>query len=449
VARGQDAGPAGHHDFVRHVLEELPQSAAQLSPPPAIPSREGSSSQCPRRTQGPLSREASDEVMRLLAPARPRPPARRGVAGRVGQVPGSGTVCASAPHRWRPRPDPVRLVGGARLRAAVTPGSHRSCSHVCLPSANGSARGSWFFDVSPRAKYVPRMLPPGATAAFVREHDAAVRACPSRGSLRPPLEPSRTAPRASPHAIWCSQSTHGSRCHPRRLRGVLCMGGLLANRWSTGAAGGRKSCDFLRGWQHRSTPASDKWALEMHVPHTDTASRALLLTQATVFQLAAACRCWSLRARALSADALIRPTRRPCGVFASRTLPLERAVARVCQEARARVAHNVRLAAMNIDLPVCDDRHIEVVANGLSMRHGSQQAVDATFVSPVKRQERPSLAQTCIPVELLHATRPTRARACSSLLLGGGRRRACSPDMPDHVPQTHKLPCERLHVRLG
>ena len=40
---------------------------------------------------------------------------------------------------------------------------------------------------------------------------------------------------------------------------------------------------------------------------------------------------------------------------------------------------------MNIDVPVADDRRIEVVANGLALWHGSQQAVDATIVSPVTR----------------------------------------------------------------
>ena len=65
------------------------------------------------------------------------------------------------------------------------------------------------------------------------------------------------------------------------------------------------------------------------------------------------------------------------GVLASRALLLERAVARVCQEAGARVARNVRLADMNIDVPVSDDGRIEVVANGLSLWHGLQQVVDA------------------------------------------------------------------------
>ena len=40
---------------------------------------------------------------------------------------------------------------------------------------------------------------------------------------------------------------------------------------------------------------------------------------------------------------------------------------------------------MNIDVPVAGDRRIEVVGNGLALWHGSQQAVDATIVSPVTR----------------------------------------------------------------
>ena len=88
------------------------------------------------------------------------------------------------------------------------------------------------------------------------------------------------------------------------------------------------------------------------------------------------------------------------GVLASRALPLERAAARVCQEAGARVARNVRLADMNIDVPVSDDRRIEIVANGLALWHGSQQAVDATIVSPVTRAGEAQPELTCTLAEL-------------------------------------------------
>ena len=55
------------------------------------------------------------------------------------------------------------------------------------------------------------------------------------------------------------------------------------------------------------------------------------------------------------------------GVLASRALPLEHAVAPVCREGGARVARNVRVADMNIDVPVSDAHCIEVVANGLPL----------------------------------------------------------------------------------
>ena len=69
-------------------------------------------------------------------------------------------------------------------------------------------------------------------------------------------------------------------------------------------------------------------------------------------------------------------------------IPLERAIARVCQEAWARVGRNVTLAAMNIDGPVHDARRIQVVCSGLPL-YGVQLAVDAKLVSPVTRDGRP------------------------------------------------------------
>ena len=77
------------------------------------------------------------------------------------------------------------------------------------------------------------------------------------------------------------------------------------------------------------------------------------------------------------------------GVLKPRGIPLEKAVARICREAGARVQHNVMLADMNLDHPVADSRQIEVVANGLPLWHGAQLAVDATLVCPVGRDGRP------------------------------------------------------------
>ena len=56
---------------------------------------------------------------------------------------------------------------------------------------------------------------------------------------------------------------------------------------------------------------------------------------------------------------------------------------RWCQEAGAHLVRNVRLAAMNGDVPVQDQRMIEVVSRGLLLWDGVQLAVDATVVSRV------------------------------------------------------------------
>ena len=109
-------------------------------------------------------------------------------------------------------------------------------------------------------------------------------------------------------------------------------------------------------------------------------------------------------------------------------------MARVCHEAGARVARNVRLADMNIDVPVSDDRRVEVVANGLSLWHGAQQAVDATIVSPVTRagdaqpgaDVHPGRAVDCAARRKRRQAYPelVRARRCRLVVVGvevGGR----------------------------
>ena len=61
------------------------------------------------------------------------------------------------------------------------------------------------------------------------------------------------------------------------------------------------------------------------------------------------------------------------GVLAARALPLEHAIARVCAEAGAQVARNLRLADMNLEAPVGDERHLE----GRRQQPPSQLALDA------------------------------------------------------------------------
>ena len=387
-----------------------------------------------------------------------------------------------------------------------------------LPAV-GDLQSAWLlllFCASPRANYLLRMLPPGATEAFAREHDAAVCTCLgtllSQDSLPPqPLpQPSqrlaqlplrygglglRSAADAAPAAYWASWAD----CLPTiRARAPLAAARLVRVLQSStetvqplAAARHAAAClreqgydapawdsllqarlghderefgEFLRGWQHRAALAGDKRALDLHLSHTDAASRALLLSQAgphagrafTVFPTSAELTVPSPLFRVLLLRRLRLPlpvTPRTCacrgrldslgdhraacatsGVLASRALPLERAVARVCQEAGARVARNVRLADMNIDVPVSDDRRIEVVANGLSLWHGAQQAVDATIVSPVTRagdaqpgaDVHPGRAVDAAARRKRHQTYPelVRARRCRLVVVGvevGGR----------------------------
>ena len=78
------------------------------------------------------------------------------------------------------------------------------------------------------------------------------------------------------------------------------------------------------------------------------------------------------------------------GVLRSRGGPLERAAARVCREAGARVTTHTRLADLNIPhVQHLDDRRIEVIANGLALWGGAQLAVDTTLVSPLTRAGEP------------------------------------------------------------
>ena len=73
------------------------------------------------------------------------------------------------------------------------------------------------------------------------------------------------------------------------------------------------------------------------------------------------------------------------GVLVRRACPFERAAARVCYEAGARVATNVALRDLNLGVPVSDGRRLEVVANCLPAFGGIQVAVDVTLVSPLRR----------------------------------------------------------------
>ena len=106
---------------------------------------------------------------------------------------------------------------------------------------------------------------------------------------------------------------------------------------------------------------------------------------------------------------------------ATGALPLERAVAKVCREGRSTGRTNVRVADMNIDVPVADGQRIKVVANGLPSWHGSQT------------RSRDGMRTTSRAAEGAIRTL-TRARRCrlvskqaGALVLGQQPSRACSP----------------------
>ena len=72
------------------------------------------------------------------------------------------------------------------------------------------------------------------------------------------------------------------------------------------------------------------------------------------------------------------------GVLGRRGHPLECAAAQVCKEAGARVSTNVRVRDLDLaDLNVVDGRRLEVVADGLSLWHGAQLAIDTTWFPPL------------------------------------------------------------------
>ena len=96
----------------------------------------------------------------------------------------------------------------------------------------------------------------------------------------------------------------------------------------------------------------------------------------------ASCRC----GRPLDPRGHHRAACQVAGVLGRRGFPIESAVARVCREAGGRVTTNVRV--QDLDIPpgaAPDNRRLEVVVDGLPLFHGAQLAVDATMVSPVRR----------------------------------------------------------------
>ena len=171
--------------------------------------------------------------------------------------------------------------------------------------------------------------------------------------------------------------------------------------------------DLATGWQRQATAAVEDAAFAALHSSLDPSSQALLFSQqgpfaSRVFTLLpvsveTTLPCHAFRSLLLRrlrlplpvSDRFCRCHRRldplgdhraacaRAGVLRSRGCPLERAAARVCREAGARVSVNTRLADLNLVVDQVDDRRLEVVANGLPLWNGVQLAVDTTLVSPL------------------------------------------------------------------
>ena len=78
------------------------------------------------------------------------------------------------------------------------------------------------------------------------------------------------------------------------------------------------------------------------------------------------------------------------GMLRSHGGPRERATTRICREAGARVTINIGVNDLNTnDHHRHDEGRIEVIANVLPLRNGTQLAVDTTLVSPLSRESLP------------------------------------------------------------
>ena len=85
--------------------------------------------------------------------------------------------------------------------------------------------------------------------------------------------------------------------------------------------------------------------------------------------------------------------------------PLRAASARVCREAGATVATNIRLRDLNVVAARHDDRCLEIIAIGLPLWGGVQLAVDSTLVSAFDSIRRRTQARSACGAALRIARR--------------------------------------------
>ena len=304
-------------------------------------------------------------------------------------------------------------------------------------------QASWLlllYCASPRCIYQLQMLPPNITAQFSQDHDAAVAACLSElldaGAIPATSLAIAHLPLSQGGLGLTSASVTATPVHWASWVDIL---PVLYNQMPQHAeallhqlqhpteappavqaaltAATCKSTDLPchRGWQHGAVHAYHTSFEASLQPRLDPASQALLASQqgphakkfhhnpiqhrhpypTHLFRIlvlrrlrlpipltARHCRC----RRTLDTYGDHRAACAQSGILRNRSTPLERAAARMCREAGARVTTNTLLTDLNLDhIHRQDDRRIEAIANGLPIWGGAQLAVDTTIVSPLTR----------------------------------------------------------------
>ena len=170
-----------------------------------------------------------------------------------------------------------------------------------------------------------------------------------------------------------------------------------------------------RGWQAPAATAIAEQLQAALLPQLDAASQALLFSQTGPFSSRSFCSVPSCPELTFPSDhlraLLLRRLRLPLPLSArscrcrrpldplgdhraacarsdalrSRGCPLERAAARVCREAGARVTWNTLVRDLNVAVARFDDRRIEVIANGLPLWNSLRST------RPLCRRSRPTV----------------------------------------------------------
>ena len=111
------------------------------------------------------------------------------------------------------------------------------------------------------------------------------------------------------------------------------------------------------------------------------------------------------------------------GVLGRRGFAVESVAARICREARGRVATNVLVRDLDIPVPVNDGRRLEVVVDGLPLFGGAQLAVDTTLVSSLHCDGSPHRGAADVDGAVLVAARRRKERTYPELVRPGRRAR--------------------------